>query len=459
MRLRVLLLLMGLLSTSAVGGGSAAALPQTAESTLTSGSPAAADSVARPITLAEAVALAQENAPALVQALGQTRTSRAAVRSAYGSFIPSVSLSAGAGRQLPSAGGGTRIENGQVITLPNEPWSFNMGLGANVTLFDGGRRFFDLQQANARSSAAKVNESAARFAVTLAVKQSFFDVLAARESAAVAQAQLEQAEQQLRASIARVRARTATRSDSLRSDIQVRNARLAVMDARTSMETSNASLTRAVGASYLVTAADEDSLGLSRITLSDEALRKLAENAPLVKQAEEAVVAARAARRGAWTGYLPSLTAGYSRSGNDSEGHFDPWNDVYSYSGSLRFSLSFPLFNQLQREEQLTQTQVAEENAAAALRDARLAARESLAQSLGSFRSAEARIASLAATVGAAEEDLRVQQQRYAVGASTLLDVLTSQTQLDSAHRDLIRARYDQRVTKAQLEALVGQDL
>ena len=59
----------------------------------------------------------------------------------------------------------------------------------------------------------------------------------------------------------------------------------------------------------------------------------------------------------------------------------------------------------------------------------------------------------------AAEEDLRVQQQRYAVGGSTLLDVLTSQTQLNQARRDLIQARYDQRVAKAQLEALVGRDL
>ena len=42
---------------------------------------------------------------------------------------------------------------------------------------------------------------------------------------------------------------------------------------------------------------------------------------------------------------------------------------------------------------------------------------------------------------------------------STLLDVLTSQTELDQARRDLIRARYDRRVARAQLEALVGREL
>lgn len=59
----------------------------------------------------------------------------------------------------------------------------------------------------------------------------------------------------------------------------------------------------------------------------------------------------------------------------------------------------------------------------------------------------------------AAEEDLRVQQQRYALGASTLLDLLTSQTTLNQARSDLIAARYDYRVAKAQLEALVGREL
>ena len=61
--------------------------------------------------------------------------------------------------------------------------------------------------------------------------------------------------------------------------------------------------------------------------------------------------------------------------------------------------------------------------------------------------------------VAAAEEDLRVQQQRYALGASTLLDLLTSQTQLNQARQALIQARFDGRIARAQLSALVGREL
>jgi len=153
------------------------------------------------------------------------------------------------------------------------------------------------------------------------------------------------------------------------------------------------------------------------------------------------------------------VTAGYSRSASGTSGAFALGADQYAYSGALRLSLSLPLFNQLQREEQVVRARVAEDNADVALRDARLAAAQSFTTVMGAYRTAAERIAAQAASVAAAEEDLRVQQQRYAVGSSTLLDVLTSQTQLDQARQQLIRARYDQRVAKAQLEALVGRDL
>jgi outer membrane protein len=37
--------------------------------------------------------------------------------------------------------------------------------------------------------------------------------------------------------------------------------------------------------------------------------------------------------------------------------------------------------------------------------------------------------------------------------------VLASQSQLNNARAALIRARYDQRVARAELEALIGRDL
>jgi outer membrane protein len=411
----------------------------------------------RAITLEQAVTLAQRNALAVVQAHGNVRTSAAATRAAYGAFLPSVSLSAGATRQYTS-GSLTRVENGQVVTLPSTPWSSNAGLSANVALFTGGQRFFNLRQARANETAADVNELAQQFAAALTAKQQFYNVLAARESQLAATAQLDQAEQQRKTAIARVIARVATRSDSLRAEIQYRTAQLAIVTARNDLETANAALTRVVGSDEPLTAAAdvEERPGLA---LEDDALRSLALDGPAVRQAKADLSAAKAAQRSAWTDYIPSLTASYSRNGSGSGNDPQFVDRDFSYSGQLRFTASVPLFDQFQREQRVVQAKVAQTNAEASLKDARLAAIEDLTTQLGAFHAAQERVVSQIATVDAAEEDLRVQQQRYAVGASVLLDVLTSETQLNQARSDLIRARYDQRIAKAQIEALVGREL
>ena len=117
------------------------------------------------------------------------------------------------------------------------------------------------------------------------------------------------------------------------------------------------------------------------------------------------------------------------------------------------------MFNGLQRETSVIQAEVQARNSEAALRDAQLAAQQSLAQALGTLRLAQERIRIQQQSVAAGEEDLRVQTERYQLGAATLLDVLTSQTTLNQARVALIQARFDARNARAQLEALVGRDL
>ena len=416
---------------------------------------AVADTTARPITLDEAIALAQRNAPSAVQARGQARTSAAAVRSAYASFLPSISLDAGGGRSY----GGTRTTADGVVQTIAQGWNYSTGLALNMTLFEGGRRLYDVRSARANLDAASATEVSQRYDVALQVSQQYFAVLAAREAEAAAQAQLEQADQQLAAASARVRAGAATLSDSLRSVVQVGNAQLALLTARNDLANANAALTRLVASPAPVTASPDPALD-EIVALPDSAtLDRLLERSPAVQEADASLAAARAASRAARSPYLPTVTVGFSRSVSELDQSFGICSDPTLCTGRLRFSASYPLFDRLGREEQVVRASVAADVAEAQLRDARLQAREDLTQSLGTLQTAEQRIRIGAVSVAAAEEDLRVVQQRYSLGASTLLDVLTSQTQLNQARSGLIQARFDYRVARAQLEALLGRDL
>jgi outer membrane protein len=125
----------------------------------------------------------------------------------------------------------------------------------------------------------------------------------------------------------------------------------------------------------------------------------------------------------------------------------------------VSLNVNFPFFNQGAREEQIVRSRVTENNAQALLRDTRLAAQQQLTQYLSAFRTAQQRVEIQLASVAAADEDLRVQQRRYELGASTFLDVLSSQVTLNQARSALIQARFDARVAKAQIETLTGKDM
>jgi len=411
----------------------------------------------RKISLGEAIAMAQQNSPNAIQAEGTERTSKAARVSAVGAILPSATLSAGHVIQL--GGGLTRLnQNGELITVAQKPTN-NTGLSLNMTLFDGGQRLYDLHTSNFQIAAAEANRVAVKYNVALGVKQQYYAVLAALESQDAAVLQMAQAAEQFKSSVARVRAGAATRSDSLRGVIQVGNAQLAMITAASNKEAADAALTRLVGSPVPVTA-DPASVQENMSALPDSAqLAVLALTGPAVQQAQAGLDVAEESRKASKATYLPSLTASYSRSGSGTDPRFGFGSDPFTYSGRLSFSLSYPVFNNFQREEGVVRAKVAEVNAQAAFRDAQLGAVQVLTQNIGAIRGASQRVAVQVASVAAAEEDVRVQQQRYNIGASVLLDLITSQVALATAEQALIQARYDYRIARAQLEALIGRNL
>jgi outer membrane protein len=416
---------------------------------------------ATPIALDEAILRAQRALPAAVQARGALRNASSQERNALGAFLPSLDLSMSSGRTQ-----GVQFFQGQLVPLRGDPWSYSNGVSSRLELFDGGRRLQELRRARAATDAADAGSLATRYDIALQVKQQYYAALAARESEAAARAQLEQAEQQLAASAARVNAGAATKSDSLRSVIQVGNAELALLTAQNDLRVANIALSRLVGSEAVVTpiVADTADVPVETELLADTLLERLVLQGPAVQQAEANLASARAARRAARTQYMPTLTVSYNYGTNAASQSFTGGN-VFLLGGNnptrqtMFFNLSLPIFNGFTRENNQVTASVALENAEAAARDAKLLARQQVVQQLRALETALARVRVQQSSIEAAEEDLRVQQQRYQLGASTLLDLLTSQAQLNTARQQLIQARLDARVAQAQLEALLGRDL
>jgi outer membrane protein TolC len=181
-------------------------------------------------------------------------------------------------------------------------------------------------------------------------------------------------------------------------------------------------------------------------------------SAPGILQAEAQARAASAQVTSTRASYFPSFTTTLSGGYSGLEW---PWTgfDSYADNWSLRLSFNWTLFNGFARERQLTQAFVAKDNALATAADERRRVRAALTQQLATLSTAFEQIAIARANVAAATEDLRVQQERYRVGAATILDLLTSQAALTQAEVGSVQRRYEYLVARAQLEALVGRTL
>ena len=171
-------------------------------------------STPREVTLQEAIQRALDVQPTMISARGDQRNAGASKRSAYGAFIPAVSLGSSAARSNI-----TRIDNTTGRPVPAE-YSYTGSFNASLELFDGFRRFANLKATAALDAAAEAGVVNERFLTTLQTKQLFYAAVANEALVRVADAQLKRAQQQLQISIDKLHAGSATRSDSLHAALR-----------------------------------------------------------------------------------------------------------------------------------------------------------------------------------------------------------------------------------------------
>ena len=413
------------------------------------------------VTLDEAIELALRVQPAVVQARGAVTSAQNGKREAIGAWLPTLSTSGNWGLASNSR---YNAATGTFVSSDRQD-SYSGSLSASLTIFDGFQRAATSRSASATLASADAKLTNQQFQVTLQVKQTFFNALAASELLRVSATQIQRAEEQLKVAHEKLAAGSATRSDTLRSRVEVGNAQLARLTAETQYATAEANLARLIGYDGPVRPVGDSSLfvmpPLDTAALRDEVLG----TAPSVVAAEadaKAAVAAVAVSRAA---YFPQLRGSFSNSwsGPVSIGR-DSVTDQPSYLAfrrqwQARLTLSWDLFNGFTREGALSRAVVNRESAAAQADDARRLASAQLTQQLAALQSTRSQIAIAIASRAAAEEDLRVVRERYRLGAATIVDVLTSQVTLDQAEVNVVQAQLNFLVARAQLESLLGRSL
>jgi outer membrane protein TolC len=400
----------------------------------------------RVVTLREAIDLALVHSPVAVTARVGTENANTAVRESLGAFLPTVSVGSNFSNSSNERFDAT---TGRLVSE-----NYSAQATASYELFSFGRRFANRRAANARLDAAIANETDQSFAVALTTTQVFYDVAAASELVRVANQRLERAEAQLEFAEVRLELGTVTRSDVLRAELEVSNAELAVLDAEVTLRTGALRLGRQIGVSGEVLASSSALPDVAPSLPDLAGLVAIAERgAPPVLSAQASVRDWSSQKLSTWTRYAPSLRM---------SGGFD-WFDFEfpprEQSWNLRLTLSLPIFDGFAREGALWRNQAQQRLAEARYRDAVIGARVEVEDAYLRIDAAERRVVIADRGRTLATEDLRVQEERYQLGAATIVDLQTSQVALADAENAWVLERQSLGIALAQLEAVLGRSL
>jgi outer membrane protein TolC len=336
---------------------------------------------------------------------------------------------------------------------------YGYSFGLRQPLFNGSNgSYLHSPRANsARVNASEEELRATRQTVALETKTRCYDLLKAQKLAEVQERAVQRSIEQLETSQARYELGSASMSDFLKSKVQLGNDSLTLITRQNAIEIARAELNN-----YLA-------LDVERPTEVDVELEFAPYPLPTADAITQAVanhptVRARAYDLKRWgfelgntqSTRLPtiSLTASYGWVGTQFPNSLDEvtQSDTYSYG----INISWRIFTGFSTSANVNQAKVAkhvaESELAQARRDVRLGIKTA---SLGvteagkRFRVAEDQVES-------AQEDLDIAQEKYNLGAATILDILVAQVNLSSAETDRIQAGYDWLLAIADLERSMG---
>ncbi len=400
------------------------------------------------VTLTEALRRATGLDPNYVAAIGQVDNAVWARRSAFSVFIlPSVTLNANIAWLNP--------QSVNFITFQQVPRQVTAQLTASYDLFTGGQKLAELSRSGAALEGAHAGELAARFGAALLTESDYYAVLAGGELARVARERVQRAEQQLAVARARVSSGAAVQTDSLQLRLELSQARVGLLVRETALRIARLELGRRVGAAGPVDAAPLDTAPAPELPLTlADAITQAASQGPQYRVAQANERAAAAAFRGQLGSYLPRATLTFNALAFDT---------LFYPKGFKRttftLGVSFPLWDNAQREIALSQARVNHAVARAIRQDMDRAVQRDVTAAYDGFTTARASTELAGEGRRVARENFRVQQSRYRAGASTILDLLKAQSDLDDAEAALVQARYATRLALAGLENILGRRL
>jgi outer membrane protein len=421
----------------------------------------------RNLTLNDVRATALENNVSIIQARNNIDAARSGLTAANGQYLPTLSASGGWNRYQtdrpgtdPFIVGGVVIPGTSGFSVDND---FRLGLSLNMVLFDGLSREGVHGQASAGAQSAEFQSSRTRQTIVFQVDQMYLNVLRTQQLVRVAEENLKRDLRQLERITESNRVGALSLADVYRQQSQVAADEFAVINAQNDYDKAQADLVALIGLDVsvpytfedpsLIDAIQETATELTPETYVFGALVDSAfANRPDYNSAKEQLNSTRSGVTIAQSGYFPIISAGAGYSLQN-----DELGDL-ARNKSLNWGINFQwnLFNGFSTSQAVESASVEERNAEIGLVQTERDIRVEIKKALLDLEAARKQVEVTQKGLISAKEDLRIQEERYNLGAGTLLDLLTASAGYVNAEAGRINAIYSYIVSKRNMDYVIG---
>lgn len=395
------------------------------------------------VTFDEALKLALTQNVAIKQAQNVAALNSATVAQQKLAFLPSLSLNANTGQ---SYGNSFNTTDGTLASTTTN--TLNAGLSSSVTLFDGMKNVANLKSAKFDESAGEQDLARAKQTAVFTVASNFLSLVTQQQQFDVQQQNLA-AQEALENQISQfVKAGSRPVSDLYQQQASVASARSGVVTTQNGVELAKVDLIQTLqldprgtyefqAPTLPDTAAANVAFNLD--SLLDRAFAQrpdLGADAARVDAAQQDVKAASASK---WP--TISLTGGYNTgvtSANDAT-FLDQLNQ--RRGGSIGIGISIPLFDRGATQAATQRAAIQADNANLALATQRQQVALEVRRAYLDYDAARQQLAAADAQQKAATLAVATTQQRYQVGAATLVEVTQARATQVQAQSALITAR------------------
>lgn len=344
--------------------------------------------------------------------------------------------------------GGSR--NGRVISG---------GLNATQSLYNA-TNSATIDKARRSLAVAQADLAIAEQDLILRVSQAYFDVLAAQDALATAEANKKGISEQLASAKRNFEVGTATITDTREAQAKFDLVTAQVLAAQNDLQTKRAALDQLVGQKG-VTPLPLRQVSALRSTSSgtlDDWLAQV-EKSPTVSKAQAGLDVAKLETRRAEAGHQPTLDLNGNLGVANNQGKYamsSLGGEGTARSHSVGVVLKWPLYSGGAIQSQVSEALKLEDKARNDLENARRSLTLGTRQAYLGLESGKSRVAALEAAESSSKLALEATQLGYKVGVRVNLDVLNAQTQLFSTQAELAKARYDLLVTSLKLRQAAG---